>query len=176
MLFRSGPGNVVTNAGDLSITATGSISGAGVINAGTGNVTLVSYQSISLNQVAGQVRGTKLDAQAFGTAPNGTVSANTSVDQLTALASGGSVIVNETDDLTVVANGLIAATGGNIAVSAAGNITLAANVTGDDSAVVLLSSANGNVSTTGGAAVFGSLLDVRAKKTSTLNKIGRAHV
>ncbi|NDC54924.1 MAG: S-layer family protein, partial [Planctomycetia bacterium] len=158
-------GNVQTNGGDVSITAGDSINGTGVVNAGTGNVTLSGLQNIALDQVAGQVRGTKLDATSSSA---GSVRINTTIAQLTALAAGGSVVVNETDDLTVVANGITAASG-NISVVAGGNITIADNITGDNAAIVLLSSTTGNVSTAGGAEVFGNRLDVRANTTSVLN-------
>ena len=132
-------GNVVqTTDGDIAITlATGNLSGSGVINAGTGNVTLNASAGAITLTAANQVRGALLTANA-----NGSSALNTAVDNLaiTLGGAGQTLTIVEQDDVSIDG---VATSNGNVSIR---SLTGAINGAGNLSAGTANVSLNANTS------------------------------
>ncbi|MEI6256214.1 MAG: hypothetical protein WCQ77_06175, partial [Planctomycetota bacterium] len=164
-----GAGGVrATNAAINLTLATGSLSGSGNINAGTGNVTLnTSSGGITLNTSAGQVIGNVLSIRA-----NSSSFLNTNVSTLTArlTGTGQNLTVTEANGLTIgsgnvsTVNGVIAITTTTGSINGTGSLT--AGTTGN----IALSAPAGNVTLANTAnQVTGNALTVTALNSSALN-------
>jgi len=132
-------GNVVqTTDGDITITlAAGSLSGAGTIEAGLGNVTLNASAGAITLTAANQVRGALLTATA-----NGSSALNTAVDNLaiTLGGAGQTLTIVEADDVSIDG---VATSNGNVSIR---SLTGAINGTGNLSAGTANVSLNANTS------------------------------
>jgi hypothetical protein len=159
-------------ADSLDITVSqGNLNGAGDVNVAT-NVTLELQDSTggSINLTTGRVSADNLTA----TVQAGSIDLNTAVANLTATTfqNLGSIVVNQTGDLTVQT---IDTVDGNVNVSvASGNLTIGDGVTGSQGILggqvsnVTLSATSGNI-VTADAVVFGNVLNVTAQNSSALN-------
>jgi hypothetical protein len=159
---------VTTANGDITLRSeTGAINGTGVLNAGTGNLTLNAVTEIDLDAVANQVIGNFLNAATTF----GSINVTTNITRVSATAINGSVVIRDIGDLNITADDeILAAPTGNITIDLDGNLSIAGNVTGDGGGFVVLNSTSGNIATSGAnTLVFADTLDVRAATSSTLN-------
>jgi hypothetical protein len=150
---------VATSNGNVSIRSlTGAINGTGNLSAGTANVSLNANTSIDL-------LGTITANQATLLASGGDLQAVTNVTSLSANAPAGSIVIDETSGLTLLAAGLNAAT--DITVNVASGVL---NGTGNvvASNLVTLNAAGGTTLTTRASQVRADSLLVQGG-TSTIN-------
>jgi hypothetical protein len=139
---------------------TGSLTGAGILTAGTANVALTAANSIG---ITGRITANNLTLLAS----NGSAAANTTVNNITANATG-SITINETDNLTLLPAGLNA--GINVTVNAGGAINGTGNVVANaTTGQINLNATNGTTLTTRAGQVRGDSLLVAGGGVSTIN-------
>ena len=152
---------ISTANGAVSIRSlTGSLTGAGNLTAGTANVALTAANSIG---ITGRITANNLTLLAS----NGNAAANTTVNNITANATG-SITINETDNLTLLPAGLNA--GINVTVNAGGAISGTGNVVANaTTGQIVLNAANGTTLNSRAGQVRGDSLLVAGGGVSTIN-------
>jgi len=167
-------GNVRTAGGDIDIiagqNASGYIGGYGVIDAGTGNVSITNADGfIYLASTTEQVRGNGLTVTS-----SSYVDLDTDVDEVTGTVSGASqrFAIADRDGLTIGAagittnNGPISVTAGQ---AAAGDLTGTGQLNAGTGSVVLTNTNGGITLNSSTGQILGNSLSLTAKNTVAVN-------
>lgn len=160
-----GAGGVRTNNAAIAITtAGGSLSGPGVVNAGTANVSLTNTNGgINLTAVSEQVVAGGLTVTSTTTSL-----LNTNVSTLTATVSGASqgLVVNQNSHLQIAG---VSLSNGTVQLNAAGGLTGSGPVSAGSAGFVVLNASAGAVTLTAANQVTASGLTLTAQNSSAVN-------
>jgi fibronectin-binding autotransporter adhesin len=154
----------VVTSGDLTINiANGSLTGAGIINAGAGDVSInVSRGGITLNSSASQVRGDVLTIDSASNAVNVNTAVNAVIADIT--GEGNEIVVSQTGNLAIN-GGDIRTTNGSITIGTTGNLNRTNDIDAGTANITL--TAGGAI--TGVGLISGNVLAVSAATATTLN-------